>query len=246
MAIKIEVHKTDTVGDQRLDQANTALEVMDNDLNYDFAVSNGAKVLDNGEAPDKDNETQKNSFVKYCEDYLYNNNYLDNSSIHVVIYHSSLNWDTSHGPAGYSKWHAGTPDSDRDYQSNIGTYAFAMVNAATGNWPYTNTAFKCTVNHEVGHTLACSHRMGEIESIYQNGNLDYRVTPMPTWYVEQPCSTYPTGNSEVSGSLCRDESNSKDACYHRESIATGDCDGSIKSTAQKCNQYISNHSSNLK
>lgn len=250
MDISVCIHKTSEVDPKRYNHVKGALESMGSQLDHNFTTTEGRHGLDNSKAPDESTNSAMSKFLNYCEDNLHEYNWLDQSSLHVVIYHSTLNWDTSHGPAGFAQWHVGDPNSNgywtgsRDYP-NDGAYSIACINAATGNTPYTKKHFKGTVIHEVGHNFTCDHKNGEIQSKYSNGSLNYYASPMCTWYVEQPCAAFPTSNDSLS-TLCNNDKDKNHACNHTLTMSNTSCETDLTPTRKIINNWVSNHSSDIK
>lgn len=251
MDINAIVHRTDEVGSNRIDQAESALNDLGSQLDHSISTRSGA-YLDNSEAPGKVDADVRRQWLNYVEDTLHNDNYLGDATVHIILYHKSLDWDGSHGGAGFHEFRAGKKNSgrllnNRDYSSSDGQYAFANVNTTTGNYPYTQKIFEMTVMHEAGHTIGAHHKHGSIESQYSSGSLNYFVSPMLTWYAEQPCVAFPTDNSRLD-TICYNDKDTNSACNHHRNISSTSCNQgtSYKPTSKKINNHVSNYSESIK
>ncbi|MFB6176648.1 MAG: zinc-dependent metalloprotease family protein [Halobaculum sp.] len=250
MDVTVIIHATDTVGSNREDQAASAMSDLGSQISDSISTRTGA-TLDNSKAPDKVDKSMRRDWINYVEDELHADNYLEDASVHVLLYHKTINWDTSNGGAGFAEWDAGSTNSgrltgDRDYSSD-GRYAFASVNTATGNYPYNQRIFEMTVMHEVGHTLGTGHRSGAIQGIYENGSINYHVSPMLTWYAEQPCLAFPTDNSSYD-SICFNDKDKNTACNHHRALSSSGCnqDESLNDAETNIQTHIDNQSSYIK
>ncbi|MFB6178063.1 MAG: hypothetical protein ABEI99_13175, partial [Halobaculum sp.] len=183
------------VDDIRLDEAENALEQMDNQLNHNFVVDK--KYNDN--YVDQVKCGDRSQTVRNCEDALENDGILGNNEVIVLLHGCSNFFTETMGVAGIAFWPAGATNAtnsegqNRRYESSAGQYAFAFVNVNTRKAPYNEGYFKNTVIHETGHTLMdnvdgntgpqAEHLEGSIFS-------DDQASPMCTWYVESRESVY--------------------------------------------------------
>lgn len=234
MAVNIHLHRTGAIGTTARDLAYNTLESMDDDLDHNFLIDYGMSNLDNSQAPGTDSSARFD-WLAYLEHTLHNAGYLDSSNLHVVLYNESsgagfaqFNWNGTSDEGGYWNY-----KSYRTYGLEDGLYGIANINTSTRHWPYTDEWYESTVIHEVGHLFNVDHEHGAIR---QNSSGDNYASPMCTWYVEQDCESADLtgGNGKPSDDLCRDDSGSKDGCYHWQQMSG--C------TISNSNTWINNHS----
>lgn len=248
MALKVKIHRTDTVDDSRIDTAKSALHNVDNvsgTIETEFTATEGHTNLNNSEYSFDD----RAGWIRYCEDQLHNSGVLGDATLHVVLYERSFDASAGSGDkyvdgAGYANWTAGakhdedkmgTVVQNRKYSNEDGKYAFANVNVATGNWPYTKKIYKNTVVHELGHCLHAAHGHGAIHHKPNATGGGDGATPLATWYTQGGCgSHWPDRNMDVS---CWDDSGESKACLMYRDVS--DC------TADRWKDHIGEFGSNI-
>lgn len=196
---EIAIRKAGYVGDNRIDEAKSALETYANQIRYGFEIFTDYR--DEANMNDEVDCYSVEDSVRNVEQALYDRGALDNADIHVLIHDCGSG---EMGGAGRACWDAGVPDDtyyhdgthrSRNYES-VGNYALVWVNATVRHAPYNLGWYLNTVIHEVGHTFGLEHSDG---GVYWNDE----ASPMCTWYVESNESVYvDNGDLEGDGELC--------------------------------------------